>query len=112
MTTVPGVRRHTLTEYQRHAELYGSEGVLETAAGDLNDKELGELAAFVGHMERVSVFRHGQWTHHGQEVRECDECGKDLPRTASRRMRRHKHCARRVAKRRERASISTPKTGA
>jgi len=83
-TTVPGVRRHTLTEYQQHAEKFGSDSIIETAAGDLNERELGELAAFVGHMERVSVFQHGQWMHHGQEVRMCEECGKDLPKTASR----------------------------
>jgi hypothetical protein len=101
---VPGARRHTLTEYQRHAELYGSECVLETAAGDLDETELDQLAAFVGHMERVSVFRHRQWTHHGQEMRVCEECGKDLPKGSSRRMLRHPHCARRVAKRRRRAT--------
>ncbi len=102
--TVPGARRHTLTEYQQHVEKFGSECILETAASDLDERELGELAAFIEHMERVSVFRHGQWTHHGQEVRVCEECGKDLPKGPSRRMRRHKHCARRVAKRRERAN--------
>jgi len=99
--TTTGTRRHTLAEYQRHVELYGSECVLEPAARDLDDRELGELAAFVGHMERVSVFRHGQWVHHGQEVRVCEECGKDLPKTASSRMRRHPHCRVKAAERRK-----------
>jgi hypothetical protein len=101
MSATVGTRRHTLAEYQRHAELYGSESVLETAAGDLDERGLGELAAFVGHLERVAVFRHGQWVHHGQEVRVCEECGKDLPKGASRRMRRHPHCRTKASERRK-----------
>lgn len=93
---------HTLAEYQRHLESYGSECVLEAAAGDLTERELGELAALIEHLERVSVYRHGQWVHHGQEVRTCDECGKDLPKGASRRMRRHRVCRERIKKRRQR----------
>jgi hypothetical protein len=48
--------------------------------------------------------------HHGQEVRVCESCGKDLPRSASRRMKYHAHCARREAKRRERAKQDNPRT--
>ena len=102
-SNVPGTRRHTLAEYITHVDRFGSECVLETAAADLSGKELGELAAYIDHRERVSRRHRGEWVHQGQEVRVCEECGKDLPKGASSRMRRHKHCARRVVKRRERA---------
>ncbi len=106
MPTTPagtaGAARHTLAQYQRHAELYGSECILETAAEDLDEKGLSELAAFVGHLERVSVFRRGQWVHRGQEVRACEECGKDLPKGAGPQMKFHPHCRERLKKRRQR----------
>jgi hypothetical protein len=107
MRTVPGVRRHTLAEYQRHVELHGSDCVLATATEDLDQDQLGELAGFIAHLERVSVYRNGQWTHHGQEVRACEECGKDLPKPASRRMRRHPHCRDRAKRRRIGATTTT-----
>ena len=102
MAHVAGARRHTPAEYHRHADLYGSECVLETAVADLSDKEMGELAAFVGHKERVSVYRRGGWQHQGQEVRVCESCGKDLPKGASGRMKYHAHCRERLKKRRQR----------
>jgi hypothetical protein len=105
-TKVPGVRRHTLAEYQRHVEAYGPECMLEAAAGELAERELGKLAVFIDHLERMSVFRHGHWQHHGQEVRVCEECGKDLPRTASRRMRRHPHCRVKASERRRKAQAA------
>jgi hypothetical protein len=102
MSGVAGARRHTLAEYMTHVDGFGSECVLETAAADLPDRELGELAAYVGHKERVSIHRRGVWQHHGQEVRVCEACGKDLPKNASRRMRYHAHCRERLKKRRSR----------
>jgi hypothetical protein len=109
MNTIAGVhgaRRHELTDYQRHLDLFGSECVVETACGDLSDRELGELVALVKHKQRVGVFRHGQWVGHGQEIRVCESCGKDLPRGASRRMRRHSHCRERDKRARQRKSDS------
>lgn len=100
---VPGARRHTLTEYQRHLELYGSECLLETAAGDLTDSELGQLKALIDSTERISR-RHGdRWVHRGQEVRVCEQCGKDLPKSAGPQMKYHLHCRGRLKKRRQRA---------
>jgi hypothetical protein len=94
---------YDLAAYQRHVDLYGPECVLETAASDLGRDDVARLAAYIEHRERVSRFHAGQWVHRGQEVRVCEECRLDLPKGASSRMRRHKHCARRIAKRRERA---------
>jgi hypothetical protein len=90
--TAPAVRRYTLDEYRRHVALFGPECVLEVAAGDLDRHDLGALKAYIDHRCRVERFRAGQWVHRGQEVRACDVCGLDLPRDASRRMRRHRHC--------------------
>jgi hypothetical protein len=103
---VPGARRHTLAEYQRHLEKFGPECVLETAAGDLDARELGELAALIGSMERTGRYHNGEWVHSGQDVRVCEECGKDLPKTAGPQMRRHPHCRDRLKKRRKRAASS------
>ena len=69
MSTVVGARRHTLAEYQRHLELYGSECLLETARQDLDDRELGQLKALIDSTERISR-RHGdRWIHRGQDFR-------------------------------------------
>ncbi len=100
MPAVAGARRHTLAEYQRHLELWGSECLLETAAHDLDEKELGQLKALIDSTERISRRHGGKWVHRGQEVRTCETCGLDLPKDASSRMKRHKHCAKRAARQR------------
>jgi hypothetical protein len=100
MITAAGARRHTLAEYQRHLELYGSEYLLETAAGDLDNKELGQLKALIDSTERTSRRHGGRWVHRGQEVRTCETCGLDLPKDAGSQMKRHRHCAKRAARQR------------
>ena len=103
MSTVAGARRHTLAEYQRHLELYGSECLLETAAGDLDDRDLGQLKALIDSTERISRRHGARWVHRGQEVRTCETCGLDLPKDAGPQMKRHKHCAKRAARERRKA---------
>jgi hypothetical protein len=43
-------------------------------------------------MERTQRWHRGRWLHRGQEARQCETCGLDLPRGASSQMRRHGHC--------------------
>jgi hypothetical protein len=83
---------NTLAEYSRHLERFGPECVLETAADDLSEHELGELAAQIKSLERVSTFKRGHWVERRQHARSCDECGLDLPGNARANMRRHNHC--------------------
>jgi hypothetical protein len=93
--------RHTLAEYQRHLELYGPGCLVETAAADLAERELGELRALIDSTERVSRFRNGTWhAHRPEAVRPCVECGLDLPPAARRNMERHAHCKSRAKRRR------------
>jgi hypothetical protein len=103
LSGVAGTRRHTLADYQRHLELYGSECLLETAAGDMDEKDLGQLKALIDSTERTSRLHPGQWVHRGQEVRPCEECGLDLPKSASSRTLRHRHCAKKASRQRHRS---------
>lgn len=101
------VTTYTLTDYQRHADHYGPECVLETAAHDLSEHELGELAAHIKSLERVSTFKRGHWVERRQRFRACEECGRDLPATASSLMRRHSHCKSRAYRARDTVSAGT-----
>jgi hypothetical protein len=105
-----------LAAYQRHLERFGPERVLETAAHDLPTTDLAQLKALVVSMERTARFTRGRWHQNAmaQERRQCPECGLDLPSTASSRMVRHRHCAKRATRRRyraERAQIAHEDTG-
>jgi hypothetical protein len=82
----------TLADYSRHLERFGPECILQTAADDLSEHELGELAAQINSLERVSTFKRGHWVERHQRFRACDECGLDLPSSARANMRRHPHC--------------------
>jgi hypothetical protein len=92
----------TLEQYQRHLEKFGPERLLETAAKELSENELGQLKAMVDSMQRVSRWHKDQWVYRGQETRQCAlaECGLDLPKTASKAMKYHPHCRDRAYRRR------------
>jgi hypothetical protein len=47
-----------LQAYIKHVDLYGPDCILETAAGDLPEKELGELFA---NLEQCSAPNAGSW---------------------------------------------------
>jgi hypothetical protein len=93
----------SLEQYVKHLERFGSSCLLESAAHDLTEAELGQLKALIKSMERTQRWHGGRWVHRGQEVRRCSECGLDLPRGASSQMRRHARCKDR-AKRLRRAA--------
>ncbi len=96
-----GASAPCLAAYLRHLQLYGPECIIETAAGDLAAAELGELKATVDSMERVYQFKSGDWEPiRIIPARTCVECGLDLPRNASSRMKRHPHCKSRASRRR------------
>ena len=63
-----------LDTYRRHAELYGPELVLETAADDLDERELAELRGYVGHLQPTKRWHKGRW----QDGRPSSQ----VPRTA------------------------------
>src|SRR5260370_3883162 len=91
-----------LDEYRRHAELYGPELVVETAAHKLDERELAELRSYVGHLERTKPWHRGRWHDRRHTGRPCESCGLDLPASASSRMRLHAHCRGALKKRRRR----------
>jgi hypothetical protein len=70
-------------DYRRHAELYGPELVVETAAHDLDERELAELRSYVGHLERTKRWHKGSWHERRAGGRPCENCGLDLPANAS-----------------------------
>jgi len=101
----------TLADYRRHAELYGPELIIETAASDLNEHDLGELRSYVRHLERTKRWHRGCWHDRHIAARPCEECGLDLPTGARADTQRHVHCRERAAKRRgtgSRARYGTP----
>jgi hypothetical protein len=93
----------TAEHFRRHAELYGPELVVETAARDLDKRERAEFRGYVQHLERTKHWRAGRWHDRRLVSRPCEECGLDLPAGAKADMRRHVHCRERAAKRRVRA---------
>lgn len=98
VTPTPG-----LADYRLHAELYGPELVLEVAAHDLDERELAELRSYLKHLERTKRWHLGHWQdRRATGGRPCEECGLDLPSSASSRMRLHAHCRGRLKKRRQR----------
>jgi hypothetical protein len=93
----------TLADYRQHAELYGPELVVETAAHDLDEREVGELRCYVKHLQRTKRWKAGRWYERRIPRRPCEECGLDLPTGARADTQRHVHCRERAAKRRARA---------
>src|ERR1700730_3142636 len=91
-----------LDDYRRHAERYGPELVVETAAHDLEERELAELRSYVQHLERTKRWHRGRWHDTRVSGRPCESCGLDLPANASPRMRLHAHCRGRLKKCRQR----------
>jgi hypothetical protein len=91
-----------LDDYRRHAELYGPELVVETAAHELDERELAELRCYVMHLERTKRWHKGRWHERRASARPCESCGLDLPASASSRMRLHAHCRGALKKRRQR----------
>jgi hypothetical protein len=109
----PDRRVSTLEEYQHHLERYGSELLLQAAAAELSENELGQLKAMVGSMERVYRWHKGQWVERRQgPVRECNICGLDLPRNARSDARHHKHCASKAYRRAKAAKSLASSVGA
>jgi hypothetical protein len=96
----------SLAEYQLHVEKFGPELVLETAADDLGEQAMGELAALVASRERVYRFKAGHWIERRRQIRVCRECGLDLPSSAHATARRHKHCRWKAEKRARRARVA------
>lgn len=92
----------TLSEYRRHAELFGPELVVETAARDLDERQLVALRSYVQHLERVGRWHRGRWQERRRPARACVACGLDLPADASSRMQLHPHCRERLKRRRQR----------
>jgi hypothetical protein len=90
----------TPAEYRRHAELYGPELIVETAARDLDERELGELRSYLRHLERTKRWHRGRWHDLRATGRPCEECGLDLPQGARSDMRRHAHCRVRASRQR------------
>jgi hypothetical protein len=88
-----------LDDYRRHAELYGPELVVETAAYDLDERELAELRSYVLHLERTKRRHRGRWHDMRVTGRPCKECGLDLPQGARSDMKRHAHCRVRASRR-------------
>jgi len=89
----------TPADYRRHADVFGSELVIETAAHDLDEHELRELRAYVRHLERTKRWHHGRWHERPTTGRACEECGLDLPHGARSDMKRHAHCRVRASRR-------------
>ena len=101
------MRRYPLESYLRHAELFGPELVLETAAGDLTSRELAQLQAFIESRERTHRWRNGRWEERPERaLRRCAHCGLDLPRAARANQRYHGHCKSTAASRRARGTDS------
>jgi hypothetical protein len=89
----------TPAQYRRHAELYGPELIVETAAHDLGEDDLAELRSYVKHLERTKRWHRGNWHNRRVTGRPCEECGLDLPQGARSDMRRHAHCRVRASRR-------------
>jgi hypothetical protein len=68
-----------LDDYRRHAELYGPELVVETAAYELDERELAELRSYLRHLERTKRWHRGRSHDMRVNGRPCEECGLDLP---------------------------------
>jgi hypothetical protein len=76
-----------------------AELIVETAACDLDERELSELRAYVAHLERTKRWR-GRWHDIRATGTPCEECGLDLPRGARSDMLRHAHCRIKASRRR------------
>jgi hypothetical protein len=95
---------HDIADFIRHVERYGPECVLEVAAENLSDTDVGELRGFIGWKERTQRFKRGQWTERNQQqARACESCGLDLPPGGRSNQRYHRHCRSAESRRRSRA---------
>jgi hypothetical protein len=81
---------------------------METAAHDLGEQDMGELAALIASRDRVYRFKAGRWIEKRQCLRPCEECGLDLPAAARANMRRHSHCNDRAHRRRSKPLAPKP----
>jgi len=91
----------TLAQYQTHLDKFGPECVLETAATELSEKELGQLKALIDSRQRIQVFKRGRWGDRKErQPRKCRICGLDLPRDAYSNRIQHEHCRRTAYRRR------------
>lgn len=95
---------YDLDAYRKHAEAFGPECVIETAAHDLTDADLGELVAFIDSKQRAFRWKGDRWQERRQPVRTCEFCHRELPPTASPRVRYHRYCRSTAKKRRQRAA--------
>jgi hypothetical protein len=81
-----------LDDCRRHAELYGRELVVKTAAHEPDELALAELRSDVRHLERTKRWHPGRWHDKRVGGRPCEECGLDVPQRARSDMKRHAHC--------------------
>lgn len=96
--------RSTLSEYIHHAEQWGPECILETARSDLDERDLGELVAWLDWQSRAHRWRDGRWQSRRAVVTACEECGCDLPVGSRAGTRFHAACRSRAQRRRSKAA--------
>jgi hypothetical protein len=98
---LPAVRceRKPLEAWKRHVERFGPDLVLESAARELRERELGELKAFIESKQRSHYWQAGRaggpdshWRERREKATTCDHCGLDLPVGSGARRRFHSHC--------------------
>src|SRR5262249_40906936 len=86
----------TFEQYAVHLEKFGPECIVETAAHDLDEKELGELGALIKSKLRTLRLKRisgaVQWIPLRVAARACTVCGRDLPTAYGPRRRRHDQC--------------------
>lgn len=101
----------TLESYVRHAELFGPDLIIETAAGELDEQDLGSLKGFLDSRRRTHRYKGGRWQElRARRSRPCEHCKLDLPPGSTSRRRYHEHCGAAVQRKRAR-SRSAANTG-
>lgn len=95
----------TLEQYQTHLDKFGPESLLQSAASDLTEKQLGQLKALMDSRKRMQVFRRGRWVDRkDRKPRACKVCGLDLPVDSRTQRVQHDHCRNAAGTRRWRAA--------
>jgi hypothetical protein len=99
--------------YIRHAELFGPEQILETAAEDrhITKQDLGEIAGWLKSRHRSYYWQQGraggpdsQWRERRTKAKPCEHCGLDLPPGMRTDARYHRHCTQAAYRARQHAS--------
>ena len=96
-----------LSAYIAHAERFGPECVLETAARELDTPDLAQLKGFVDAKERVYRYHGGSWVPKRVQGRVvCDWCQLDLPPGVKKSTKYHAHCRKAAFRARNAASVA------